>query len=72
MVWSEVRLLRGLCGELWPLGSGAVLRLWGGPLVSHKSFSLESMCLSPKGALPARGNQQLLGEPSPLHVSSLL
>ena len=51
---------------------GAIRRPWGGPLVSHKFFSLESMYLSPKGALPARGNQQLLGEPSPLHASSLL
>lgn len=66
VAWSKVRDSRALWEELWPLGLGAVWRLWGGPLVSCKSFSLESMCLSPKGALPARGNQQLFWGSQPL------
>lgn len=36
-----------------------------GPLLATVCFSPESMYLSPKGALPARGNQQHFGSLAP-------
>lgn len=63
MTWSEARLCRGLWA--WELHGGSGV----GPLLATVCFSPESMYLSPKGALPARGNQQPLWEPSSSHAA---